>query len=212
MIYPAKSIPKNVVNNHNPIYVNVVNKDWKNLFKNANIKLIKLNKRYSSANINDHIMCFFLFSFLKQKLNASDKFTLFNIVYYLRVRNIYKLFSIIIFAMEDKDIVALVWLSNIILPLIIPVIIMFILKDKSNFHRKHFNYILNLLIIEILATVLLFILSFIAGILTGGLGAVLIFPLFGITMIYNLIVSILGAIKAHNGEEEVPLIPLLIHF
>jgi uncharacterized membrane protein SpoIIM required for sporulation len=112
--------------------------------------------------------------------------------------------------MEDKDIVAILWILSIFITPLITTVIMFFFKDKNEFNRKHFNYMLNFLIINIVLGTFLFVGGTILGFITFGIGLILIIPIFLLYLLYCLGVAILGALNAHNGKDEVPFVPLII--
>jgi len=101
---------------------------------------------------------------------------------------------------DDRTMGMLCYLLGIFTSFIGPLIIWLIKKDQSRFVDYHgrevLNFIINLIIMWLIVVALVMALSFV----TFGIGAILILPLYATLMVYGLVVSIMGAMKANRGE------------
>ncbi|NHC45058.1 DUF4870 domain-containing protein [Motilibacter aurantiacus] len=78
-----------------------------------------------------------------------------------------------------------------------PLVVLLVQGNKSPFVRRHAVEALNLHI----ALTILAVVGVVLAVVTLGLGLILVIPLFIAMGIYALVVMILGAIKANNGED-----------
>ncbi|KAB8139347.1 DUF4870 domain-containing protein [Gracilibacillus oryzae] len=101
---------------------------------------------------------------------------------------------------DDRLFSMLIYLLSLFFPIIAPLIIWLMKRDDSelvDFHGKeYFNFLISFTIYSIASTILMFVL----------IGFVLIF----VVGIAALILTIIGAVKAYQGERY--KLPLVIHF
>jgi uncharacterized membrane protein len=96
---------------------------------------------------------------------------------------------------EDRLQAMLCWLLGIVLPIISPIIFMLVGQNKSFVFRNAIQCLTFHLVILILEVALAFV-----AVATCGIGAILYIPL----ALWGLIVSIMGAIAANNGQVYAP--------
>ncbi|NHC12621.1 DUF4870 domain-containing protein [Motilibacter deserti] len=87
--------------------------------------------------------------------------------------------------------------SFIVLGFLGPLIVLLVQGGKSPFVRRHAVEALNLQIALLIASVVAIIFT----VITFGIGIFLVIPVGAVVAIYALVVIILGAIKANNGED-----------
>ena len=87
-----------------------------------------------------------------------------------------------------------------------PLVIWLVYKDRSALVAFHGKQNLNLQI----TSVVLGVGAILIGIVTVGFGLIITLPLWGLYVLYALIISIVAGVKAYNGEYY--SIPLLIRF
>jgi uncharacterized protein len=101
---------------------------------------------------------------------------------------------------DDRTMGMLCYLLGIFTSFIGPLIIWLMKKDQSRFVDYHgrevLNFIINLIIAWLMVVAVVMALSFV----TFGIGAILILPLYLSMIVYSLVVSIMGAMKANRGE------------
>jgi len=89
---------------------------------------------------------------------------------------------------------------------IAPLVIWLVYKDRSALVGFHGKQNLNLQ----LTSLVLGVGAFVIGIVTLGFGFIITLPLWGLYVLYALIISIVAGVKAYNGEYY--SIPLSIAF
>ena len=87
-----------------------------------------------------------------------------------------------------------------------PLVIWMMYKDRSALVAFHGKQNLNLQITSLLVGVA----AFVIGVVTIGIGFFITGPLWGLYVLYALIISIIAGVKANNGEYY--NIPMVINF
>lgn len=103
---------------------------------------------------------------------------------------------------EEKTQGMLVWLLSFVISIFSPIIFMMIAKDKPFVYRNAMLCLTQGIVVfgvAVASWILFFVLALIAGPV-----ALLLFPVLGLIGIASLVLTIMGLIKANNGEHYDP--------
>jgi uncharacterized protein len=101
---------------------------------------------------------------------------------------------------DEKTMAMFIYLLGIFTHFIGPIILWMMKKDESKFIDYHGKQMINFSITMALASLILGVVGFPLIIVTFGLGALIVVPLGMALGIYALVMTIIGATKANNGE------------
>ena len=101
---------------------------------------------------------------------------------------------------DDHTWALLSYLLALVASIIAPLVIYLVKMNESRYVRFHAAQSLNLGITALIYSIALFILLIPIGIVTHGIGILLIFPLFFALGIAELVFLIMGAVRASQGQ------------
>ena len=106
---------------------------------------------------------------------------------------------------NDRTLLAILWLSSIVVTILIPIIVVYFLKkEKGELWEKHFKYMINFLLVELIGGIIATILAITI------VGLIIAFPLAIALFIYYYAIIIIAVINLFQGKDEVPFVPEII--
>jgi uncharacterized protein len=97
------------------------------------------------------------------------------------------------------------------LPLLGPLVVYLVYKDRSAFVRRQAANALNFQIVLLIVTAVGGVVAVVLGIATLGLGLLVIIPLAIMLWVAAVVLQVLGAVSAHAGRDyQYPLTPTIV--
>jgi uncharacterized Tic20 family protein len=105
------------------------------------------------------------------------------------------------------------WAGGLIgFPLLGPLVVYLIYKDRSLFVRRHAAAALNFQIMLLIVSVVAVVVGFVLTIVTLGFGLILLVPFLLLLVVASIVLQIMGAVAANKGQEfRYPLTPDMVH-
>ncbi|WP_426566450.1 DUF4870 domain-containing protein [Angustibacter sp. McL0619] len=105
------------------------------------------------------------------------------------------------------------WAGGLVgFPVLGPLVVYLIYKDRSPFVRRHAAAALNFQIMLLIVSVVAVVGGLVLAIVTLGFGLIILVPFLLLLLVASIVLQIMGAVAANKGQEfRYPLTPDLVH-